>query len=446
MSKREKYNFKAIAFLVITFIFCIFISCSVPDSDPRLIDQSQLQSPDIENLGNYRNSRLVSADRIGNIRLYTDNTIPYEWVVAIDEAVALWNSIPNCAVNFSRVQSGAYDINFRYYDYGEPRSYSRTTWPSTDGKPGSYIKINSNLLESARPTLTPYGKMTIMAHELGHTIGFHHANEDGPTSGIHIPGTPTAAFATSIMSDQVDIQARYLTTYDIIAAQQIYPADIPRIVFYENADYGGRRLTVLQGDSFFDLAAGGFDNVISSVKIFGGVKCWIFENSNYGGRTLQVVNNISRLSSNNFNDIVSSIKFSEKKIALKASLNKRYVCADFYDNTDAATWNPNAPLYSNRDEVNEWEAFDLIDFGNGNGALRSRATGKFVCAENAGASRAVANRDYIQDWEIFGLSTMMGDDIFFKAQANGKYLRSDSFKTEELNRGPGTAFILINLQ
>jgi hypothetical protein len=116
-------------------------------------------------------------------------------------------------------------------------------------------------------------------------------------------------------------------------------------------------------------------------------------------------------------------------VALRSRANGRLVCAE---NAGAAG------LIANRDAIGLWERFDRVDLGGGKIALRAQvngryvtatatslvadattvgtaqtftqvsgtaflaaATGRYVCAENAGAAALVANRDAIGPWEQF---------------------------------------------
>lgn len=103
---------------------------------------------------------------------------------------------------------------------------------------------------------------------------------------------------------------------------------------------------------------------------------------------------------------------SIKKVAFKSKNSGKYLCADL-------DYGPDAPLYCNRDAIGLWETFYWIEFENDNGdgyhALLSCATGKYVCAENDGTSRAVANREWVREWEQFYIY--------------GKYLGGGQFAT-----------------
>jgi type 1 glutamine amidotransferase len=72
------------------------------------------------------------------------------------------------------------------------------------------------------------------------------------------------------------------------------------------------------------------------------------------------------------------------------------------------------------------ERFDVIDLGGGNVALRSKANGMYVCAENAGANPLVANRAAVGGWETFARINNSDGTVSFRAQANGRYVVAEN--------------------
>ncbi len=80
------------------------------------------------------------------------------------------------------------------------------------------------------------------------------------------------------------------------------------------------------------------------------------------------------------------------RVALRSEASGKFVCAE-----DAGR----SPLVCNRDGAWEWETFDVVDLGNDDVALRATVNGKYVCAEDAGWRPLVANRDAIGSWETF---------------------------------------------
>ncbi|GIF58299.1 ThuA domain-containing protein [Asanoa iriomotensis] len=95
------------------------------------------------------------------------------------------------------------------------------------------------------------------------------------------------------------------------------------------------------------------------------------------------------------------------------------------------------------------ERFDVIDLGGGNVALRSKANGMYVCAENAGANPLVANRAAIGGWETFARINNSDGTVSFRAQANGRYVVAENAGAAALiaNRtaiGPWEKFALTS--
>jgi hypothetical protein len=55
-------------------------------------------------------------------------------------------------------------------------------------------------------------------------------------------------------------------------------------------------------------------------------------------------------------------------------------------------------------------------------ALRARANGKLVCAEDAGARPLVANRDRVGPWETFEVTVVGSNRVVLRATANGRFV------------------------
>ncbi|HEX3855512.1 MAG TPA: GDSL-type esterase/lipase family protein [Polyangiaceae bacterium] len=126
-------------------------------------------------------------------------------------------------------------------------------------------------------------------------------------------------------------------------------------------------------------------------------------------------------------------------ISLRAHANGKYVTAD---NAGAS------PLIANRTAMGTWEQFDQLDQGSGNVAFRAHANGKYVTAENAGAAALIANRTAVGGWETFQLLHNGDGSISLRAGANGKYVTAENAGAAALiaNRtaiGPWEEFDLI---
>lgn len=155
----------------------------------------------------YRTTNLVSVSsgtRTINVSL---NTTASYFVSALDEAIARYNA-ENLTLRFQRV-TGTGDINIVTY-YEVSNTLGSAGFPS-GGNPFNQIRMNTYWYSAS--TSINY-LATIIAHEMGHCIGFRHTdymnrayscggrrfNEGTAGVGaIHIPGTPTSADPNSWM-------------------------------------------------------------------------------------------------------------------------------------------------------------------------------------------------------------------------------------------------------
>ncbi len=161
----------------------------------------------------YRTTNLVNAGGGRVITMYaqegTCNTCYSPGMIAgLDEAIARYNA-QNLLITFQRQtsSSGADIVMTRLKKGDENRGVLGSAgFPTSSGDPYGEIKM-SGVLES-KYGLSTAGIATIIAHEMGHCIGFRHtdyfdrsiscggstSNEGSSTVGaIHIPGTPTGA-------------------------------------------------------------------------------------------------------------------------------------------------------------------------------------------------------------------------------------------------------------
>jgi carbamate kinase len=81
-------------------------------------------------------------------------------------------------------------------------------------------------------------------------------------------------------------------------------------------------------------------------------------------------------------------------VALQA-YNGQYVCAEGGGGRE---------VVANRNAVNAWETFKLLNLGNNNVALQAY-NGQYVCAEGGGGREVVANRNAVNAWETFRSSS-----------------------------------------
>ncbi len=141
------------------------------------------------------------------ITVYMPTTFSAANFAAVDEAIRRFNA-ENLQLKFQRVTTSSANIVFSRLTKSQERQgiLGSSGFPTTTGNPYGVIKM-SGILESTYG-LTVNGIATIMAHEMGHCIGFRHtdyynraiscggavSNEGASTVGANlIPGTPSTA-------------------------------------------------------------------------------------------------------------------------------------------------------------------------------------------------------------------------------------------------------------
>lgn len=176
--------------------------------DNHLRTQPQWGTLTVAEVEQYHTTNLVkSLPR--TITISVDAKLPASYVTAADEMIRRYNA-ENLQLTFSRVPSGA---NIALVN-GNGSFLASAGFPTSAGDPHNLVKINARAIGNGTSTTFINYVATIMAHEVGHCIGFRHTdymnrsyscggsatNEGASTVGaIHIPGTPTGPDAASFM-------------------------------------------------------------------------------------------------------------------------------------------------------------------------------------------------------------------------------------------------------
>ncbi len=177
----------------------------------------------------YRTTNLVGG-LPRNITIRVSSTLPSRYVSSTDAAIARYNA-QGLRVTFSRVTSGG---NIVISAAPSGASYLASAGFPSGGNPYSSVLVNRSYLDTWNTnTLT-----SILAHEVGHCIGFRHTdymsrqyscggspyNEGASTVGaIHIPGTPTGPSAGSWMLACIGNGTnRPFTSADVTALNYVY--------------------------------------------------------------------------------------------------------------------------------------------------------------------------------------------------------------------------------
>jgi hypothetical protein len=156
----------------------------------------------------YRTYNIVSTPASGarTITVRLSGTYPSHYSTGLDQALAHYNSIAGLKVTFQRVTSGG-DIVINIANLGTSGGGcilgQASGFPTSSGNPSSGFTLsNSSCAVSYMNTADKADE--VMAHELGHCIGFRHTDYKkrascGPGPGesagsigaVHIDGTPT---------------------------------------------------------------------------------------------------------------------------------------------------------------------------------------------------------------------------------------------------------------
>jgi hypothetical protein len=151
----------------------------------------------------YRTTNLVTG-LPRNITISSSGSVNANVSAGIDAAIARYNA-ENLLITMTRVASGG-NINIKIVNGG---NYIASAGFPSGGNPYNTVKFNKTYQNYSLNFVT-----TVIAHELGHCIGFRHTdymdrsyscggsptNEGASTVGaIHIPGTPTGPDPNSWM-------------------------------------------------------------------------------------------------------------------------------------------------------------------------------------------------------------------------------------------------------
>lgn len=198
-------------------------------SEAALNEKASGQKLRIAEVEQYRTFNLVTA-LPRTITVSVSGSVSSAFSVAVDSAIRRYNSA-SLLLTFQRVSSGG-NIVIRIVNTGQ--YIASAGFPTSSGNPYNEIKYASRYTTYSNGFMT-----TVLAHEIGHCIGFRHTdymnrsyscgsggNEGQETSGVgavHIPGTPTGPDAASWMLACLSSTTnRPFNANDLIALNYLY--------------------------------------------------------------------------------------------------------------------------------------------------------------------------------------------------------------------------------
>lgn len=165
----------------------------------------------------YYTGSLVSAANVTNIRLRVDASMT-SMMSEINSAIAQWNSIASCNINWTISTSGAYDVLITNSNLGSGVC-GQGTFPS-GGRAGSTIRINKSLIAGNSFAQ----RARTICHEMGHNVSFRHTNwaSIGESSATAVPGVGGTDASSLMNGGQCGSGATVLSTKDKQAAAALY--------------------------------------------------------------------------------------------------------------------------------------------------------------------------------------------------------------------------------
>lgn len=162
----------------------------------------------VANEEHYRTFNVVSTPASGSrvITVALGSGFPSYFSTALDNVIARYNSY-NLKITFQRVTSGA-NITITAANLGTTSTGGcilgqASGFPTASGNPSSGFTLSNSSCATAYINTTDKAD-EVMAHEIGHCIGFRHTDyrnrascgggggeSAGSIGAVHIPGTPT---------------------------------------------------------------------------------------------------------------------------------------------------------------------------------------------------------------------------------------------------------------
>jgi hypothetical protein len=121
----------------------------------------------------------VPAGTIKTITYRISSSIPSATTSLVNNVIQKYNSIRNFNINFQETSSTNQDILFTTHGGS---AFGLADWP-TNGRIGTKVELNLAAFNS--PSYNDNQKKFVIAHELGHTLGFRHTDWIQQSEGLY---------------------------------------------------------------------------------------------------------------------------------------------------------------------------------------------------------------------------------------------------------------------
>lgn len=168
----------------------------------------------------------VAADRAGSITIAIHSSIG-KWKRDVLQAINMWNEtrsgvylLPvegNAAITVAADTAAILPSSRRNLP---SNTCGQSGFPS-DGSPYPYVSINMDVPYMANDEKE---RISVLAHEIGHTLGLAHTNS---TDGTHIPGTPDTDGLSIMNGNSCGLADDNLGDWDRRSLLILYPKDTP---------------------------------------------------------------------------------------------------------------------------------------------------------------------------------------------------------------------------
>ncbi|BBI31691.1 hypothetical protein KCTCHS21_10900 [Cohnella abietis] len=206
--------------------------------------------------------------------------------------------------------------------------------------------------------------------------------------------------------------------------------------FYTNSNYGGTGVSLPPGSySIAQMVAAGIPNDdISSIRVPAGITVVAYGDGAFDGPSWTFTSDQPNLVSVGCDNTISSFIITASggggggtppvggapigsTITFKATVNGKFVTAE---NAGASA------LIANRATAGGWEQFAVEDAGGGTIALKAQINSKYVTATSSGAGNLIAQASTIGSWEKFRWIDN-GDGTFsLQSAGNNQYVCADN--------------------